>query len=53
MARTGVNPETRNIMKVTYDDATQMIKAFDEWMGNDSSMRKQYIEQDLNKYEAE
>ena len=53
MARTGVNPETRNIMNVTYDDATQMIKAFDEWMGNDSRMRKQYIEQDLNKYEAE
>lgn len=53
MARTGVNPETRNIMKVTYDDASKMVKAFDEWMGNDSSSRKEYIENDLNKYEIE
>ena len=53
MARTGVNPETRNIMKVTYEDAELMVKAFEEWMGNDSAMRKEYIETDLNKYEAE
>lgn len=53
MARTGVNPETRNIMKVTYDDAVAMVNAFDDWMGNAVNNRKTYIENDLNKYEAE
>ena len=53
MARTGVNPETRNILKVTYDDATQMVQAFEDWMGNNVANRKFYIENDLNKYEAE
>ena len=53
MARTGVNPETRNILKVTYEDATQMVQAFEDWMGNNVANRKSYIENDLNKYEAE
>ena len=53
MARTGVNPETRNILKVTYDDAEAMVKAFEEWMGGEIDSRKQYIENDLNKYELE
>ena len=50
MYRTGVNPETRNIMKVTYDDAEEMIKMFEHWMGNSTVERKKYIENDLNKY---
>lgn len=53
MAKTGVNPETRNIMQVTYNDAEQMVQAFDDWMGNNVDNRKQFIETDLNKYEAE
>ena len=53
MAKTGVNPETRNILKVTYDDATQMIKAFEDWMGNSVENRKTFIENELNKYEVE
>lgn len=53
MSRTGVNPETRNIMRVTYNDAEAMINAFDDWMGNSVENRKKYIENDLNKYEAE
>lgn len=51
MSRTGVNPETRNIMKVTYDDAEAMVKAFDDWMGNGAQNRKEYIETELNKYD--
>lgn len=50
MSRTGVNPETRNIMKVTYNDAEEMIKMFEHWMGNSTVERKKYIENDLNKY---
>lgn len=53
MAKTGVNPETRNILKVTYNDAEKMIKTFEEWMGNEVDSRKEYIENDLNKYEVE
>lgn len=51
MALTGVNPETRNILKVTYDDAEQMLDTFEAWMGNNVDKRKDYIENDLNKYE--
>ena len=51
MSRTGVNPETRNIMKVTFDDAEQMVKAFDDWMGNNVDNRKDFIETELNKYD--
>ena len=50
MSRTGVNPETRKIMKVTYNDAEKMIKMFEHWMGNSTVERKKYIENDLNKY---
>lgn len=50
MAKTGVNPETRNILKVTFDDAEAMVKAFDEWMDDDVTYRKMYIENELNKY---
>ena len=53
MAETGVNPDTRNIVKVTVEDIKEMEKQFDIWLGNDVIPRKEIIESELNKYFVE
>lgn len=53
MAETGVNPDTRNIVRVTVDDVKEMEKQFDIWLGNDVIPRKEIIESELNKYFVE
>lgn len=47
MAKTGVNPDTRNILKVKYSTAEQVAEAFNVWLGNDASKRKDYILKEL------
>ena len=53
MAETGVNPDTRNIIRVTVEDVEEMKKQFEIWLGNDVSERKGIIENELNKYFVE
>lgn len=50
MAKTGVNPETRTIVKVDVDDAKEMIKAFEIWMDETVTERRNIIMNELDKY---
>lgn len=53
MSTTGVNPETRNIIQVTVEDAKMMDDMFNIWMCDNSAKRKELLEQQLNKFEVE
>lgn len=50
MYNTALNTETRNMMRVTIDDAKSMIDKFELWMSDDVPPRKEFIEQNLHKY---
>lgn len=50
MAYTAMDPSTRNLDRVTVDDAEEMVKAVEMFMGTDITDRKQYIEENLYKY---
>lgn len=50
MSETGVNPETRTIVKVNVDDAQEMMKAFEIWMDEAVTERKNIIMHELDKY---
>lgn len=50
MSETAMNPETRNLIKVTVEDAKSMINSLETWMGTDLSNRKQYIAENLHLY---
>jgi DNA gyrase subunit B len=50
MATTAMNPSTRNIEKVTWNDAEKAVSMIEMFMGTDGSDRKEYIEQNLYKY---
>lgn len=50
MKITGMNPKTRNITLVKYDDAEKVSKAFDIWMGDAAVERKEEIEKRLHEY---
>ena len=45
-----MNPETRHIVQVNIDNVSNMINSFEVWMDNDVTMRKEYIENNLDKY---
>ena len=47
---TAMNPETRHIVQVNIDNISNMINSFEVWMDNDATMRKEYIENNLDKY---
>ena len=47
---TAMNPETRHIVQVNIDNISNMINSFEVWMDNDVTMRKEYIENNLDKY---
>lgn len=53
MSTTGVNPETRNIIQVTVEDAKMMDDMFNIWMCDNSAKRKELLEQQLNKFDVE
>ena len=50
MAETGVNPDTRTIVQVDMDDAKEMVNAFDIWMDDEVTERKNIIVNELDKY---
>ena len=53
MSETGVNPETRNITRVTVDNVEEMIRVFEIWMEEEVKYRKEIIQNDLDKVEIE
>jgi DNA gyrase subunit B len=50
MAFTAMNPETRNLIKVTVDDAKRMAESLEMWMGTIVEQRKEYISENLAEY---
>jgi len=50
MYETATNAKTRNLIKITIQDAKEMTKVLENWMGLDVSYRKEYISNNLNKY---
>lgn len=50
MAESAMNPETRNLIQVTIDDVQKMQEAFEVWMDTNPSQRKEYIEDNLDRY---
>lgn len=50
MAKTAMNPETRNLIQVTVESAKKMAESLEVWMGNFVDGRKAFIENNLAKY---
>ena len=50
MSNTAMKPETRSITLVNIGQVEEMMKAFDDFMGTEVTNRKEYIENNLNKY---
>lgn len=48
-----MDPNTRNIIKVTIDDAKEVAETMDAWMGDDIISRKEFISENINKYADE
>lgn len=53
LADTAMNPETRNIIKVTIEDAQEVADAMNAWMGDDIESRKKFISENINEYAKE
>ena len=53
LSKTAMNPDTRNIISVTMEDAKQVAESFDAWMGNDIETRKEFISNNINEYASE
>ncbi|MDR4281746.1 DNA topoisomerase, partial [Bacillus subtilis KCTC 1028 = ATCC 6051a] len=53
MAETAMNEETRNLIKVTVEDAENMIESLETWMGSSVDNRREYISENLYKYVEE
>ena len=45
-----MNPETRRLIQITPDDAEEMMKYFEMFMGDDLEGRKEYIADNLSEY---
>ena len=50
MYNTALNPETRQMIKVTVEDVEKMIDKFDMWMDEDVTRRKEFIINNLHSY---
>lgn len=48
-----MNEETRNLIKVTVEDAENMIESLETWMGSSVDNRREYISENLYKYVEE
>ena len=53
LAETAMNPDTRNIIKVTVEDAKMVAESMDAWMGDDIESRKEFISENIEKYASE
>lgn len=50
MSETAMDPETRNLIRVTVEDSQKMIESLETWMGEAVEGRKQYISENLYHY---
>lgn len=50
MNETAMDPETRNLVRVTVDNAEEMVKTLETWMATAVDGRKEYISENLYKY---
>jgi DNA gyrase subunit B len=50
MWNTTMNPETRRLIQITPDNAEEMLKYFEMFMGDDLEGRKEYIADNLSEY---
>lgn len=50
MSETAMDPETRNLIRVTVEDSKKMIESLETWMGDSVEGRKQYISENLYHY---
>lgn len=50
MYNTALNPDTRQMVKVTIGDVEKMIEKFDIWMDTDVTKRKEFIQEHLHEY---
>lgn len=50
MYNTALNPETRQMIRVTVDDVERMIEKFNMWMDDDVKERKDFIVKHLSEY---
>src|SRR5699024_4139311 len=50
LSKTAMNPDTRNIISVTMEDAKKVAESFSAWMGNDIETRKEFISNNINEY---
>lgn len=48
MAETAMDDKTRNLVRVTVEDAKMMIESLETWMGIDGANRKDYISENLH-----
>lgn len=53
LSETAMNVKTRNIIKVTMEDAKQVAESFSAWMGDDIESRKEFISNNINEYASE
>lgn len=53
LSKTAMNPDTRNIISVTMEDAKKVAESFSAWMGNDIETRKEFISNNINEYASE
>ena len=53
LSKTAMNPNTRNIISVTMEDAKKVAESFSAWMGNDIETRKEFISNNINEYASE
>jgi DNA gyrase subunit B len=48
LAETVLNPETRNLLQISIEDAARAAKTIDELFGKDAEGRKRFLSRDLN-----
>ena len=53
MHETAMNPETRQITQVTFDDVEQANKMIQNWLGSENDYRKDYITEHLPEFLVE
>lgn len=50
MSETAMDPDTRSLVRVTVEDAKEMIESLETWMGIHSGNRRDYIAENLHHY---
>lgn len=50
MSETAMDPKTRDLVRVTVEDAKKMVQSLEDWMGTTVDNRKDFIAENLSKY---